>query len=346
MSIFRRLFGQVERKQEPPTPQSEPKAAASNPAPNAANTPSTAPDTGAGDKAARLPIETDTRPVKPVSPTGALGDGVTRPLPQDVFMEVGGNQHLSFGQVTDVGMVRTNNQDTAFSIFSASRSVLERPDFGLFIVADGMGGHHDGEKASALAARSVAVQLTTKIYTSLIAGDDRYNEIPVVEAMTEAILKANADVVAKVPDGGTTLSSIMILGDMAYMAHVGDSRIYLIHRDKIEQLTRDHSLVQRLIELDQLTPEEAVDHPQKNVLYRALGQTESIEVDTLTRRLPPHSRILVCSDGLWNQVNDREIWQTVQQYSNPQEACNELVKKANASGGLDNVTVILLQLPG
>jgi protein phosphatase len=111
-------------------------------------------------------------------------------------------------------------------------------------------------------------------------------------------------------------------------------------------LTRDHSLVQRLIELDQLTPAEAAEHPNKNMLYRALGQNEAIEVDTLTRRLPPKSRLLLCSDGLWNQVDEKDIVDIVKQTSNPQEACNKLIALANKRGGIDNVSVILLQMPG
>jgi protein phosphatase len=138
----------------------------------------------------------------------------------------------------------------------------------------------------------------------------------------------------------------VIIGDLAYIAHVGDSRIYLIHRGSIEQITRDHSLVQRLIELGQLTPEEAVDHKQPNVLYRALGQNELVEVDTLTRRLPPYSCLLLCSDGLWNQVSDDEILDIIMKHTNPQEACAKLIALANMRGGIDNVTAILLKLPG
>jgi protein phosphatase len=137
----------------------------------------------------------------------------------------------------------------------------------------------------------------------------------------------------------------MVIGGMAYIAHVGDSRIYLIQRDQIEQITRDHSLVQRLIELDQLTPEEARDHPQHNVLYRALGQNDSVEVDTLTRRLPKNSRLLICSDGLWNLVQDHEMVDVVRQFNNPQEACNKLIAMANMRGGTDNITVVLLYMP-
>ncbi len=274
-----------------------------------------------------------------------FGDGATRPLPEDALIAFMGNGHLTFGQATDIGMVRTNNQDSAYSFFSTSRSVDERPDFGLFLVADGMGGHSDGEKASSLTARTVATTVISTIFMPVLIGNTE-NQPPISEALTAAIEKANAEVIKHVPDGGTTLTSAVIIGDLAYIAHVGDSRIYLINKDSIEQLTRDHSLVQRLIELDQLTPAEAADHPNKNMLYRALGQNEAVEIDTLTRRLPPKSKLLLCCDGLWNQVDDREMLDITKQTPNPQEACNKLIALANKRGGVDNVTVILLQMPG
>lgn len=273
-------------------------------------------------------------------------DGATRPLPQDTVLPPMGNEHASFGQLTDIGKVRTNNQDAAFSFFATTRSADEWPDFGLFVVADGMGGHQDGEKASAITARSVVSQILDALYMPMVHGDNRANEIPVNEVLIEAVQQANSDVVAKVPEGGTTITAAVVIGDLAYIAHVGDSRIYLIHKGIIEQITRDHSLVQRLIELGQLTPEEAGDHQQPNVLYRALGQNENVEVDTLTRRLPPNSRLLLCSDGLWNQATDNEILDIVTKHQNPQEACNKLVALANMRGGIDNVTAVLLKLPG
>jgi serine/threonine protein phosphatase PrpC len=172
------------------------------------------------------------------------------------------------------------------------------------------------------------------------------NQPAISEALVSAIEKANVAVIRRVPDGGTTLTSVVIIGDLAYIAHVGDSRIYLITKDTVEQLTRDHSLVQRLIELDQLTPAEAADHPNKNMLYRALGQSENVEVDTMTRRLPPRAYLMLCSDGLWNQVEEQAIVDVIRATPNLQEACNRLIALANRNGGMDNVTVILLHMPG
>lgn len=272
-----------------------------------------------------------------------ISDGATRPLPPETVIS-SSNEHLTFGQATDVGMVRTNNQDAVFSFLSTSRSSQQRPDFGLFIVADGMGGHHDGEKASALTVELVAAYITDQVFIPTLSNDDRNDRVPITEAMIKAIEKANAMVINKVPDGGTTLTATVVIGDLAYVAHVGDSRVYLVTRDGIEQITRDHSLVQRLIELEQLTREEANSHPQKNVLYRALGQSDTLEVDALTRRLPPNSQLMLCSDGLWNLISEAEIVEVITKYPDPQEACDKLVALANAHGGTDNITTTLIRV--
>ncbi len=317
MSFFRRMFGGQSSSTDRSAPSTPPQ-----PAPAPAND---------------QPVTTTTGPI-------VFGDGATRPLIEDTLYTYTGSEHITFGQASDVGMMRSNNQDAAQSFFTTVQSVDQRPDFGFFVVADGMGGHHDGEKASAIAARMVAVQIMNTIYVPILMGRD--NEQPISESLSSAVQKANGDVIAKVPDGGTTVTAVVLVNDLAYVAHVGDSRVYLINGDTIERLTRDHSLVQRLIELDQITPEEANDHPQKNVLYRALGQSDLIDVDILTRRLPAKASLLLCSDGLWNLVEDHELMQTVRSAGTPQEACQRLVALANKRGGNDNITVIVVRLPG
>jgi serine/threonine protein phosphatase PrpC len=284
-----------------------------------------------------------TKPLDPDSIADLNLDGIGRELtPQADTLEI--QSHLIYGVASHIGAVRSSNQDAAYAFFSAGRSADDIPDFGLFIVADGMGGHHDGEKASALVIRTISSYVLKHIFLPMLSGDSA-GQSPISELLIKAVEKANADLNSKVPEGGTTLSSCIVIAGMAHIAHVGDSRIYLIHRNHIEQMTRDHSLVQRLIELDQLTPEEAKEHPQHNVLYRALGQNEAVEVDTLTRRLPPGSRLLLCSDGLWNLVPDQEILDVVLQSRSPVEACNQLIKLAVHRGGQDNITVVLLQMP-
>ncbi|PJF28402.1 MAG: hypothetical protein CUN53_00450 [Phototrophicales bacterium] len=301
-------------------------------------------DASDDDRTLDLPKEPIvTKPLDPDSIADLNLDGATRELTtQPSEPEI--QSHLIYSFASHIGVVRNNNQDAAYTFFSAGRSVDDIPDFGLFIVADGMGGHHDGEKASALVTRTVSSYVIKHIFLPMISGDNA-NQSAISEMLIKAVEKANADLNSKVPDGGTTLSSCVVIAGMAHIAHVGDSRIYLIHRDHIEQLTRDHSLVQRLIELDQLTPEEAKEHPQHNVLYRALGQNDAVEVDTLTRRLPPSSRLLICSDGLWNLVRDQETLDIVRQSNSPAEACSRLIRLAIQRGGQDNITVVLLQMP-
>jgi len=273
--------------------------------------------------------------------------GQTRQLPPLETVVPLPGQRLTFGQLSDVGMVRGNNQDAMYSFIASSSSSDDLVDVGLFVVADGMGGHHDGEKASAITARIVARHVLNEIVLGLL---DQVMDDPdrpsISEVLRQAVQTANDTVTEEIPEGGTTVTIAVIMGDLAYIAHVGDSRAYLITEDGIEQITRDHSLVQRLIELDQLTLEEAAEHPQRNVLYRAIGQSETLDVDAITRRLPPHSRLILCSDGLWNLVSEQAIHETVLRFGNPQEACNKLVDMANERGGPDNITVILVQVPG
>lgn len=310
--------------------------------PDTANTPAAVPPPPADSAEAN--ISTAELAPKPTVNDMPFGDGATRPLNEDVLLSFLTPRHLQFGQITDTGVVRSNNQDSAFSFFATNRSVEEHPDFGLFIIADGMGGHHDGEKASAIAVREVAQKLLSSVYLPML--EKRDSELsPISEALVTAIEAANTQVNSTIPDSGTTVTAMILIKDLAYVAHVGDSRLYIISKGGIERVTRDHSLVQRMIELDQITPDEANEHPHKHVLYRAVGQTENIDVDTLTRRLPINSRLLLCSDGLWGMVEERDLIDIVSSATQPQDACQKLVALANKRGGLDNITAVLIFLP-
>lgn len=253
------------------------------------------------------------------------------------------SKHLVCGMSSHKGMVRSNNEDSAFVLLSGQEGASAMPDFGIFVVADGMGGHERGERASALAVRIVSQHLIKNFYLKRLAGDD---DVYVGEVLTEALEKANEAVTRETPDSGTTVTAAVILANIAYFAHVGDCRAYAIKPDSIVQLTKDHSLVQRLIDLDHLTPDEAAVHPQRNVLYRAIGQHESLEIDSFMETLDGGTRLLLCSDGLWNLVDEERLRQVVNRAHTPQEACDQLVDLANEKGGNDNITVILVQMPG
>ncbi len=280
------------------------------------------------------------------APYADYNDGTTRPLKPETVIS-SRNGHITFGQTTDTGMVRTNNQDAVLSVYVTSESADTFPDFGLFIVADGMGGHLDGEKAAALTTRSLATNVMKSLYLPMVTTQPHKSVFESVsDALIAAVQKANAQVIETVPNGGTTLTAVVVIDDLAHFAHVGDSRSYLITKEgEIEQLTRDHSLVQRLIELDQISLADARHHPQKNVLYRAIGQSETIEIDTLTRRLPAGSWLLLCSDGLWGHVEEDDLRKIILSEENPQAVSDQLVALANTRGGLDNITAIILKIP-
>ncbi len=252
---------------------------------------------------------------------------------------------LTYGIASHVGMVRENNEDACFGMQWHSITIEKRPDFGFFIVADGMGGHLDGERAAGIAVQTLAAEMLERVYTPMLRDFKASDSPAILDALVSAAECANLAVVEHVPGGGTTLSAVAIVGNLAYLAHVGDSRAYLIHGGLIEQLTTDHTLVQRLIQMKELTPEEAQHYPQKNVLYRAIGQNEELKVERMIRTLPSGARMVICTDGLWDAVADEEIRHAVSLAETPQAACDELIRLANARGGGDNITVIVLKLP-
>lgn len=271
-------------------------------------------------------------------------DGSTQELSRATMIATA-NAHITYGLTTDVGMIRTNNEDSSFTFVSISRTADAVPEFGIFIVADGMGGHVDGEWASAAAVRITASELMKSVYLPFITLSDATDRTPISEALENAFTASHKHLISELPSGGTTLTSLVIMGNLAHLAHVGDSRCYLITDGRIEQISRDHSYVARLIEMQEISPEDAEHHPQKSVLYRALGQSDLLEVDTLTRRLPPGAMLLLCSDGLSGLVHDSEFLSYVQRFA-PQQACDHLVTLANARGGNDNITALVVKLPG
>jgi serine/threonine protein phosphatase PrpC len=143
------------------------------------------------------------------------------------------------------------------------------------------------------------------------------------------------------------LTTALIVGNQLLIAHVGDSRAYVIYPDgRLQTITRDHSLVKRLEELGQITSSEAASHPQRNVLYRALGQGEPFEPDVTNFPLPLDSYLLLCSDGLWGVVPEKELLEIILSGASPQQACQAMVEAANQAGGPDNISVILIRTPG
>ena len=244
------------------------------------------------------------------------------------------------------GMQRDHNEDALFALTSNLISDETYLPFGLYIVADGMGGHKHGEIASGIAVRAMASHVIHEIYSPLISLPPTKSSESVQEVMRKGIQAAHLAILKQTPGGGTTLTGVLVLGDQMTIAHVGDSRAYILHPDgRIQVLTRDHSLVKRLVELGQITSAEAAVHPQRNVLYRALGQGEPIDAEIITTPSPKSGYVLLCSDGLWGVVAEQEVFDLVTSAPSPAQACQSLVAAANAAGGPDNITAVLIHLP-
>ncbi len=234
-----------------------------------------------------------------------------------------------FALASDLGRVRTNNED----------SVCAVPDLGLFAVADGMGGHVAGEFASRVALETLV---------EVIRGREEPKSVKDLEPLLcEAVLASNSTVyheaeVRGLAGMGTTLIALKLAGRTGVMAHVGDSRAYLLHEGRMRQLTRDQTLANLMLEAGTLTPEQAAHHPERHVLLQAIGPSPTVQPDVVQARIPRDARLLLSTDGLHDVVPDSEIQQVA---SGPSlsKAVHELVARANALGGPDNVTVLLVQ---
>lgn len=245
-----------------------------------------------------------------------------------------------------IGRERDHNEDSLFAFTANLAGDKETVNFGIFIIADGLGGHQQGEVASRVAIKSMAGYLIDKLHFSLFGLDAEKPLESVQEMMEEGVRLAHQAVQQHVTDGGTTMTAVMVLGRRMTIAHVGDSRAYAIHPDgRMELLTRDHSLAHRLEELGQITPEEAASHPKRHDLYRALGLDVSAEPDLTTAPIPQGGFLMVCSDGLWGVVPEADLCRLIINAPNLYHACSDLVEAANAAGGPDNISVVLVRMP-
>jgi protein phosphatase len=250
---------------------------------------------------------------------------------------------IHIGKISDIGRERERNEDSFFVFNALLQHDYGQESFGLIIVADGMGGHQKGEVASSLATRTVANQILKDVYLPYLCHDNQTSaNKPINEVLIAAVEGANTAVLEAVPEGGTTLTAALIMGNNAYIAHIGDTRVYFLTRDEIKQITKDHSLAQRLEELGQGTSTELAKI--QNVLYRAIGQSGAVEVDTFIQRLTPASSLLMCSDGLWGLVGADTLKKIVTNSVTPQEACEQLVATANENGGYDNITAVIVTI--
>jgi serine/threonine protein phosphatase PrpC len=266
-------------------------------------------------------------------------DIAIQPQPLDLPQFINGCGH-------SVGKQRDHNEDALFTLTTNLIADDSQIPFGLYMVADGMGGHQNGEIASGVAVRTLAAVVVQKIYLSYLGLSNGHYDESIQEILQEGVHRAHREIVTQAQGGGTTLTAALLMGDKMTITHVGDSRAYILYPDGVREiLTQDHSLVKRLEELGQITADEAAVHPQRNVLYRALGQGEPFPPDIATFPLPRACHLLICSDGLWGVVSEKELLRLVNTAITPQQACQQLTDAANSAGGPDNISVILVRLP-
>ncbi len=248
---------------------------------------------------------------------------------------------------SDVGLVRKINEDSFACINLSQKLGLTEEDVQLFIVADGMGGHNAGEVASSMAIDEIAGYIIDR-YAKLDKNEDF--EIGINTLIKEAISHANDKIYKKSLlesscfGMGTTLSLVFIINYAVYIGHIGDSRIYLIRNNTITRLTDDHSLVAELVKNGTIKPEEAHNHPQKNIITRSLGTEYSIQSDAKQLIANEGDLLLICSDGLTNMLEDEEILNIVNNIGNIDRSCIELINEAKNRGGNDNITAIVIQI--
>lgn len=255
-------------------------------------------------------------------------------------------QGLAIAALRDIGRVRESNQDSVLALLTTLPRENRDLPMGLFIVADGMGGHAGGEVASRLAIRTVAHEVLAHLV--LPALDDE-----IIEALQPLMIRALEEANRAIwehaqtinSDMGTTCTAVLMLGQALYIAHVGDTRAYVLGSKGLQVLTDDHSAVGRLIQLGQLDPAEAHEHPLRSQLYRTVGQQPTVQVDFVYHPISDDTHLLLCSDGLWSMVSDPEIAQTLGHWHWPQDICQELIALANLAGGEDNISSVVVTFP-
>lgn len=234
--------------------------------------------------------------------------------------------------LTDIGRKRKVNQDY---VYTSEQPIGNLPN--IFIVADGMGGHNAGDYASKVTVETIVEEVTSC-----------FEKNPIM-IMAKAIEAANGVIYKKSHENsefegmGTTVVAAVFIGGYLQVANVGDSRLYIINDKEIRQITRDHSLVEEMVRMGGIPRTEARNHPDKNIITRAVGVNEAVEADFFTVELTEGDTVLMCTDGLTNMLEDEEIRMTISGGRDIVEKAQELVKTANKNGGRDNISVIIIE---
>ena len=260
--------------------------------------------------------------------------------------------HILIGVATDVGRVRSGerNEDSLGALVLNLAHDSHLQPLGLGIVADGLGGHVNGQDASRLVSRMVTEHILRMVASPLVSlpADGVATEeglktilLESARAANTALCSANEQTGA---DMGSTLVAALVFGSSAYLINVGDSRGYVFSDGELHQITTDHSFVEQLIISGFVAPEDRYTHPQRNQILRSLGDDMDVEIDLFEQKLRPGMRVMLCSDGLWEMVRDDESSRILRDALNPQEACDRLIESANEHGGEDNISVVVIEV--
>jgi serine/threonine protein phosphatase PrpC len=305
----------------------------------------------------------DTVPLKQIEQEGApvrVAEGETAPLTMPDGEAAAWNQHLApfsdhapplsqglaAAAMRHIGQERETNQDNVFALVTTLPTEETSLQVGLFAVADGMGGHEGGDIASRLAIRAVVYHILNHFVLPTLNNNTMEDMQSLLVMAVQEANRAIWEYAEKAgSDMGSTCTAALIIGHAIYIAHVGDSRLYLLEGETLEAATTDHSAVGRLIELGHLEPSASREHPLRNQLYRAIGQQPRVEVDFLYQPLGACTHVLLCSDGLWGMASEEEMAVILRENSIPQNACQQLIECANAHGGEDNISVVVVALP-
>ncbi len=264
---------------------------------------------------------------------------------------------MQIGCRTDVGRKRQLNEDSVMTHRFDALFPSSMETGALFVVADGMGGHNAGEIASELGVRAFASECLRQLISKsdkVTSIDNRLIDEFTVKAIFDQAIQSTNETVAQhaqeqgLQGMGTTIVAALIIGQNMYITNVGDSRCYLINSREITQITRDHSLVQEMADAGMLTPEEAIAHPRRNEITRAIGAYTEIKGDFYFYKLYEGDIILLCSDGLTSMLPDQKIAEITLNAASSDHACSDLIAMANEAGGIDNITVVVVkpeQLP-
>lgn len=255
---------------------------------------------------------------------------------------------LLAGWLSDPGINRRNrpNEDSLFAAKGTRLHHAQSQRVGLFIVADGMGGHVYGQEASRMAIQIMIDVVLPKLFMNNELNDASFRKLLVdgVQAANRVMYQRNQ---AQCTEMGTTITAVLIIDSTAFVVNVGDSRTYLYREGEgLRKVTHDHSLVTYLVESGILKPEDIYIHPQRNQIYRSLGTKPLTVVDAFTEQLQPHDTLLLCSDGLWEVVRDPHIQQVLQHTAAPSQKSHMLFEAAMKSGGPDNISVIVICITG